>query len=301
MGNPYLFNGLRYDQETGFYGRGILKSTDGGKEWSTCFDPLTGRSLTRSQPDSSGNAYSFAGNNPWSSKAKNWLVSNFEFGVPGPAASPESPNLTTETQTSAIGLLLPAVQKDPWLRADAPRRSGQATGKRQHMPMRFRAYIDQAVPSGGDSLTHEAGHWMGAGFQIISAGRDAYEHRDLYRNIWVTGGETPAAASHQGWGKWEINAGKGSHAVQYNPKEIGLDKSVPWQKSRGSGPSSIGCQTMSPGAVRHRFFSIVDRTSLGGGMVLPRMGWEIGIPAGQSAGQATGKRQHLPIRFRAYY
>ncbi len=52
QGNPYLFRGLRYDAESGFYLAGVRQ-----------YEPSTGRHAQRGEP-SLGNPYTFAGNNP---------------------------------------------------------------------------------------------------------------------------------------------------------------------------------------------------------------------------------------------
>jgi Rhs family protein len=61
IANPYLFNGRRYDDETGFY------------YYRTRYlDPIAGRFTTRDiigiwgDPDNIGNGYTYVGNNPWS-------------------------------------------------------------------------------------------------------------------------------------------------------------------------------------------------------------------------------------------
>jgi RHS repeat-associated protein len=55
LGNPYLFRGLRYDTESGFYVSGVRQ-----------YEPSTGRHAQRGE-ESLGNPYPFAGNNPISS------------------------------------------------------------------------------------------------------------------------------------------------------------------------------------------------------------------------------------------
>ncbi|MBI2926319.1 MAG: hypothetical protein HYY24_11520 [Verrucomicrobia bacterium] len=62
VGNPYLFTGRRYDEETSWY------------EFRTrYFDPLSGRFTTRDtigiwgDPANVGNGYAYLGNNPWTS------------------------------------------------------------------------------------------------------------------------------------------------------------------------------------------------------------------------------------------
>jgi RHS repeat-associated protein len=54
LGNPYLFHGLRYDAESGFYLSGVQQ-----------YDPNTGHHAQRGE-ESLGNPYPFAGNNPLS-------------------------------------------------------------------------------------------------------------------------------------------------------------------------------------------------------------------------------------------
>jgi hypothetical protein len=36
--------------------------------------------------------------------------------------------------------------------------------------------------------------------------------------------------SNQGWGKWEISLGTAAWPVYFNPKELTIDRSVPWEK-----------------------------------------------------------------------
>jgi RHS repeat-associated protein len=52
VGNPYLFHGLRYDAESGFYLAGVRQ-----------YDPSTGHHAQRGE-ELLGNPYTFAGNNP---------------------------------------------------------------------------------------------------------------------------------------------------------------------------------------------------------------------------------------------
>ena len=60
IGNPYLFTGRRYDDETGYY-----------YYRARYMDPLLGRFISRDplgawgDPANHGNPYSYAGNNPW--------------------------------------------------------------------------------------------------------------------------------------------------------------------------------------------------------------------------------------------
>jgi len=78
--NPYLFNGQRWDSETGFY-----------YYRNRCYDPQIGRFISRDplgiwgDTNNLGNPYTYVGNNPWSHTDPLGLVTPYNLSSVGPA------------------------------------------------------------------------------------------------------------------------------------------------------------------------------------------------------------------------
>jgi YD repeat-containing protein len=297
VGNPYLFAGLRYDSEVGYYCNTSTGAVPYEKQpvaryylenaWPS-FDPAAGRFLGRKQADGLGNALTFAANNPWSLSQRytmflaagtplrisswehqydyrpgKWAQADYNFESPvqhprsgGGGAWPKVDGLDVSWEVPEYQpserWILPGNTK--YTSVKLPRAGGArhrmfSPVDRTHLPAPGSFYGPGVYKSTDQGKTWS--YKNPNSFQIISAGRGgAYDHPDLYRNIWINQGEIPAAPSNQGWGKWEVSIGRvlDGVSVYFNPKELAIDKPVPWQRS--SAPP-------------------------GGSMILPRVGWEV--------------------------
>jgi YD repeat-containing protein len=90
FGNRYLFRGMEWEGETGFYINRDYRTDPYVETAQRCYDPRTGKYLQNPQSEKRN---TFADNNPWSAKTKpkavsgpkqkQWLCSNFRVGAHG--------------------------------------------------------------------------------------------------------------------------------------------------------------------------------------------------------------------------
>lgn len=227
VGNPYLFNGLRYDSESGCYWD-TQKTDDyaspvkwvlhkAGTNPLRLLDPRTGRFLTRSQPDGSGNAYGFAGNNPWQHtqeyRAGKWTTWDYTFESPSHQSS--GANMGSWSKAGGVDVV--------W---DAPDYQPSSSGWYVSKPfVRVSAFRpgQGILKSTDDGRTWS--HNNAKAFQIISAGKDNALHdtKDNHRVFRSRSGhlleQASAGRGHSGWTGW--SSFYRSFAIPESPAGVG--------------------------------------------------------------------------------
>lgn len=259
VGNPFLFHGLQFDSETGYFYGGTSSVPYDNKPvaryylenaWpmKCYFDPAAGRYLSRIQPDETGNAFTFSANNPATPIKYTLFLAN---GTPTwSGGSDPDRGYRVKVKYPWLPALPPHGHLDYLKQVGDP----ETAGPIGHWPTVSGLSAEHEVSEYG----YEHGMFFGVGsyhrsagstrsfiqpkgFQIISAGRDSLP---VQTGNWIR----------------DVTCQVEPVSAYFNPKELTFGKSVPWGQA----------------GARSR-----------GSLLPPRLGWEVTVGNSRSVGSRT--------------